>query len=323
MEHKLLKLVIVVFLSVNLFSKDFLELYRTQGINAVEKELEKSLRDVNSWKKYLENKNVDYGFYETKEYVIVAQKNNKEMSVFAKNGDDFKKISKDNMIIGEKAGDKYLEGDKKTPEGSYDLVQKRTGLDQFYGPLALVTSYPNNFDQSLNKKGHGIWIHGMPLNGDRESFTQGCLAIDNERLKSLDSNINLKKTVLITSHDELKKATKDDIAIILSSIYKWKDAWKYSNIEEYLSFYSKDFKRADRSDFNTFSNQKRQIFAKNENKTINLFNIDISPYPNSLDKTMYRVLMDEEYVSPSVQFYGKKELFVEVSNNKLQILTED
>ena len=76
MEQKLLKLVIVVFLSVNLFSKDFLELYRTQGINAVEKELEKSLRDVNSWKKYLENKNVDYGFYETKEYVIVAQKNN-------------------------------------------------------------------------------------------------------------------------------------------------------------------------------------------------------------------------------------------------------
>ena len=323
MEHKLLKLVILVFLSVNLFSKDFLELYRTQGINAVEKELEKSLRDVNSWKKYLENKNVDYGFYETKEYVIVAQKNNKEMSVFAKNGDDFKKISKDNMIIGEKAGDKYLEGDKKTPEGSYDLVQKRTGLDQFYGPLALVTSYPNNFDQSLNKKGHGIWIHGMPLNGDRENYTQGCLALNNEKLKELEKNIDYKKTVLITSGDELKKTTKEDIALILSSIYKWKDAWKYSNINEYLSFYSRDFKRADRTDFNTFSAQKRQIFAKNEDKTINLFNIDISPYPNSLNKNMYRILMDEEYTSPSVKFYGKKELFVEIANNQLQILTED
>ena len=211
----MLKLVIVVFLSVNLFSKDFLELYRTQGINAVEKELEKSLRDVNSWKKYLENKNVDYGFYETKAYVIVAQKNNKEMSVFAKNGDDFKKISKDNMIIGEKAGDKYLEGDKKTPEGSYDLVQKRTGLDQFYGPLALVTSYPNNFDQSLNKKGHGIWIHGMPLNGDRENYTQGCLALNNEKLKELEKNIDYKKTVLITSGDEFKKAKKEDIALFI------------------------------------------------------------------------------------------------------------
>ena len=319
----MLKLVIVVFLSVNLFSKDFLELYRTQGINAVEKELEKSLRDVNSWKKYLENKNVDYGFYETKEYVIVAQKNNKEMSVFAKNGDDFKKISKDNMIIGEKAGDKYLEGDKKTPEGSYDLVQKRTGLDQFYGPLALVTSYPNNFDQSLNKKGHGIWIHGMPLNGDRENYTQGCLALNNEKLKELEKNIDYKKTVLITSGDEFKKAKKEDIALILSSIYKWKDAWKTSNINEYLSFYSKEFKRADRSDFNTFANQKKQIFSKNENKIINLYNMDISPYPNSLGKKIYRAVMDEEYYSPSVKFVGKKELFLEVANNKVQILTED
>jgi len=323
MEHNLLKLVIVVFLSVNLFSKDFLELYRTKGINAVENELEKSLRDVNSWKKYLENKNVDYGFYETKEYVIVAQKNNKEMSVFAKNGDDFKKISKDNMIIGEKAGDKYLEGDKKTPEGSYDLVQKRTGLDQFYGPLALVTSYPNNFDQSLNKKGHGIWIHGMPLNGDRENYTQGCLALNNEKLKELEKNIDYKKTVLITSGDEFRKAKKEDIALILSSIYKWKDAWKVSNINEYLSFYSKEFKRSDRTDFNTFANKKKQVFAKNENKIINLYNMDISPYPNSLGKKIYRAVMDEEYYSPSVKFVGKKELFIEVANNKVQILAED
>lgn len=317
------KIVVFLILALSLNAKELMDIYRMEGIKAVEQELEKNLRDVNFWKKYLEKRNVEYGYYEYNKYVILAEKENKELSIFENLEDDYKLISKEKMIIGENSGDKLLEGDKKTPEGSYDLLQKKTGLDQFYGPFALVTSYPNSFDQSLNKKGHGIWIHGMPLNGDRESFTQGCLAIDNERLKSLDSNINLKKTVLITSHDELKKATKDDIAIILSSIYKWKDAWKYSNIEEYLSFYSKDFKRADRSDFNTFSNQKRQIFAKNENKTINLFNIDISPYPNSLDKTMYRVLMDEEYVSPSVQFYGKKELFVEVLNNKLQILTED
>ena len=125
------------------------------------------------------------------------------------------------------------------------------------------------------------------------------------------------------SGDEIKKAKKEDIALILSSIYKWKDAWKTSNINEYLSFYSKDFKRADRSDFNTFANQKKQIFAKNENKIINLYNMDISPYPNSLGKKIYRAVMDEEYYSPSVKFVGKKELFIEVANNKVQILTED
>lgn len=300
-----------------------MDIYRIEGIKAVEQELEKNLRDIDFWKKYLEKKNVEYGYYEYNKYIIVAQKENKELSLFENSEDGYKLITKEKMIIGENLGDKFLEGDKRTPEGSYDLVQKRVGLDQFYGPFALVTSYPNSFDKSLNKKGHGIWIHGMPLDRERENYTQGCLALDNDRLKVLDSNINLNKTVLITSHDELKKTTKEDIALILSSIYKWKDAWKYSNINEYLSFYSRDFKRADRTDFNTFSAQKRQIFAKNEDKTINLFNIDISPYPNSLNKNMYRVLMDEEYTSPSVKFYGKKELFVEIANNQLQILTED
>ena len=317
------KIVVFLIIALGLNAKDLMDIYRIEGIKAVEQELEKNLRDLNFWKIYLENKNIEYGYYEFNKYVIVAQKEQKELSLFENSENGYKLITKEKIIIGENSGDKFVEGDKKTPEGSYDLVQKRTGLDQFYGPFALVTSYPNTFDQSLNKKGHGIWIHGMPLNGDRENFTQGCLAVDNERLKHLDSNINFKKTVLITSKDELKKATKEDIALVLSSIYKWKDAWKYSKINEYLSFYSKDFKRSDGSDFTIFSNQKKQIFAKNEDKTINLFNIDISPYPNSLNKTMYRILMDEEYTSPSVKFYGKKELFVEIANNQLQILTED
>ena len=317
------KIVVFLIIALGLNAKDLMDIYRIEGIKAVEQELEKNLRDLNFWKIYLENKNIEYGYYEFNKYVIVAQKEQKELSLFENSENGYKLITKEKIIIGENSGDKFVEGDKKTPEGSYDLVQKRTGLDQFYGPFALVTSYPNTFDQSLNKKGHGIWIHGMPLNGDRENFTQGCLAVDNERLKHLDSNINFKKTVLITSKDELKKATKEDIALVLSSIYKWKDAWKYSKINEYLSFYSKDFKRPDGSDFTIFSNQKKQIFAKNEDKTINLFNIDISPYPNSLNKTMYRILMDEEYTSPSVKFYGKKELFVEIANNQLQILTED
>lgn len=317
------KIVVFLIIALGLNAKDLMDIYRIEGIKAVEQELEKNLRDLNFWKKYLENKNIEYGYYEFNKYVIVAQKEQKELSLFENSENGYKLITKEKIIIGENSGDKFVEGDKKTPEGSYDLVQKRTGLDQFYGPFALVTSYPNTFDQSLNKKGHGIWIHGMPLNGDRENFTQGCLAVDNERLKHLDSNINFKKTVLITSKDELKKATKEDIALVLSSIYKWKDAWKYSNIEDYLSFYSKDFRKSDKSNYYQFADYKRQIFSKNEDKSIKFSNIDISPYPNSLNKKMYKILMDEEYLSPAIKFYGKKELFVEIANNELKILAED
>lgn len=317
------KFVILLLITFNLYGKDLVDMYRFEGINSVEKELEKNLKDVEYWKNYLVNKNIDYGYYEFKKYILIAQKEQSEISLFEKSGNDYKLILRNNVIVGENQGDKFTEGDKRTPEGVYEFVEKKTQLDQFYGPLALVTSYPNIFDQSLDKNGSGIWIHGMPFNGERENFTKGCIALDNLDLKNLEKKLDLSKTILLTTQDEFKKATKDEIAFILSSIFKWKDAWKYSDIDNYLSFYSSDFKRTDKTGFNEFSDNKRRIFAKNETKTIKFSNIDISPYPNSLGKTIYKVLMDEEYLSPSVYFNGKKELFLELKNNNIKIIVED
>ena len=317
------KYVILLFVVLNLFGKDYVNIYRFQGINEVEKEIEKSLTDINYWREYLVGKNIDYGYYEYKKYVLVAQKEQLEMSLFERVGNDYKLVVRNNVIVGENQGDKFWEGDKKTPEGAYELTEKKTQLDQFYGPFALVTTYPNVFDQSLDKNGSGIWIHGMPFNGGRENFTRGCIALDNNELENLERSLDITKTILLTSNNEFKKATKEDIAQILAMIFKWRDTWKYSNIDEYLSFYSTEFKKADKSDFAQFSEFKRRVFAKDEKKIINFTNIDISPYPNSLNKTMYKVLMDEEYLSPTVKFYGKKELFLEIVNNQVKILSED
>lgn len=317
------KYVILLFVVLNLFGKDYVNIYRFQGISEVEKEIEKSLSDSNYWREYLADKNVDYGYYEYKKYILVAQKEQLEMSLFERVGNDYKLVVRNNVIVGENQGDKFWEGDKKTPEGAYELTEKKTQLDQFYGPFALVTTYPNVFDQSLDKNGSGIWIHGMPFNGGRENFTRGCIALDNNELENLERSLDITKTILLTSNNEFKKATKEDIAQILAMIFKWRDTWKYSNIDEYLSFYSTEFKKADKSDFAQFSEFKRRVFAKDEKKIINFTNIDISPYPNSLNKTMYKVLMDEEYLSPTVKFYGKKELFLEIVNNQVKILSED
>lgn len=323
MERKLLKIIIFIMIITNIYAKDLVNLYRFEGINSVESELENTLKDVNYWKEYLENKNVEYGYYEYKKFILLAQKEQLEISLFEVVGDEKKLVLRNNVIVGEITGDKLIEGDKKTPEGVYDLVEKKTNLDQFYGPLALVTSYPNTFDKSLSKNGHGIWIHGMPFETQREEFTQGCIALDNSDLLTLDKSIDIKKTVLLTSQNDLKKATKNEIALILSTIFKWKDAWKYSDINEYLAFYSKDFKKSDKSGIKEFEDHKRRVFSKNEKKTIKFSNIDISPYPNSLGKNMYKVFMDEEYLSPTVIFYGKKELFLEIKDEQVFILSED
>ncbi len=308
---------------LNGYASDLVNLYRMQGLNSVEMEIEKTLKNQDYWKEYLKDKNVDYGYYEHKKYVLLTQKDQSEISLFEVKDNDFKLVLRNNVITRENQGDKYTEGDKKTPEGSYDLIEKKTGLDQFYGPFALVTSYPNVFDQSLNKNGYGIWIHGKPFSGERESVTKGCIALDNNELENLEKNLDLKKTILITTQNQFKKATKDEMALILTSIFKWKDAWKYSQFNDYISFYSTEFKKADKSGFTEFKEYKERIFAKDEKKTINFTNIDISPYPNSLGKNMFRIFMDEEYLSPTIKFIGNKELFIEIIDNEVKILSED
>ena len=317
------KIIIFLCMVINIFANDLVDLYRLQGLNAVEQQLENSLKDKEYWNNYLKNKNVDLGYYETKKYVILTYKEKSELALYEIDNYQTNLITKNTVIVGEKEGDKYLEGDKKTPEGVYELTGKKTKLDQFYGPFALVTSYPNTFDRSLDKKGHGIWIHGMPLeNEEREKYTRGCIALDNPELEKLDKNIDLENAVLLTSNKEFEKAKKEEISLVLASIFNWKDSWKRSDIKKYLTYYSNDFKRDDGSDFKKFSKYKKRIFSKNERKKIHFSNINITPYPNSLNKRMFKIIMDQKYRSPTVKFDGKKELFLEIVNNEIKILAE-
>lgn len=316
------KILLFLIIISNVILADLVDIYRSQGLDAVRLQLEKELTTKNYWKKYLLDKNVDFGYYESKKFLILAQKGAKEIFLYKVDRKDQNLLLRDSVIVGEKDGDKQLEGDLKTPEGVYDLTKKLTKLDQFYGPLALVTSYPNTFDKTLNKKGHGIWIHGMPLNESREDYTKGCIALDNLRLKELDKSIDFNKSILLISDENFKKASKEDISIILSSIFKWKEAWKESDINSYLKFYSNSFKRHDGMTINQFKAYKKRIFSKNEKKKIKFSNINITPYPNSLKKQMYKIVMDEDYKTKYYTFVGKKELYIELKNNKIEILAE-
>ncbi len=316
------KIVLLLTIFSSIVFADLVDLYRNQGLEAVKRQLEKQMTKKEYWEKYLEDKNVDYGYYESKKYVLLAQKEAKEIALYKVDKKKHNLILRNSVIVGEKDGDKQVEGDLKTPTGAYELVDKLTEVDQFYGPLALVTNYPNTFDKTLKKTGHGIWLHGMPLNQAREDYTKGCIALENPQLKEIDKNIDLSKSILLISEDNIKKASKDEISLILASIFKWREAWKTSNIKEYLKFYSKSFKRFDGMGIKQFQDYKRRIFSKKEEKKIEFTNINISPYPNSLNKQMYKVVMDEDYKTKYYTFVGKKELFIELRNGKFEILVE-
>jgi len=301
-------------------SVDIIELYRTKGLKAVEKEIANQLKTKSYWDYNLQNKEVINGYYESIQYVMICEKDQKDIKLY-----DTKKkaeLFNSEVFVGKEVGDKKIEGDMKTPIGAYKLTQRITNVDPFYGPLALTTNYPNMYDKTQGKTGHGIWIHGLPLNQERDDFTQGCIALDNTKITNLDKKINIDNSVLVISEQKLQQVTKEDMSTVLSNIYKWRDAWKDSDISSYLSFYDENFKKSNGQTFQKFSRYKKRIFNRNEQKTIEFFNINIIPYPNDTNKKIFKVVMDELYKTKNHTFNGKKELYLEVKNNSISILAE-
>lgn len=85
-------------------------------------------------------------------------------------------------------GHKLREGDFRTPEGNYALVERNPDSDFF---LSIRVSYPNKTDVRRSRSnghapGGAIMIHGQPNNPSRSpeyyrrtDWTNGCIAVSN------------------------------------------------------------------------------------------------------------------------------------------------
>lgn len=134
---------------------------------------------------------------------IVVKKNERKLLLYQK-GDLLKTYPVD---LGKNPkGPKVHQGDMKTPEGDYCIVEKRDlGKTKFY--LALVLNYPNESDRfrfdwavknGLLPKEIGIGgmieIHGEGIGFD---WTQGCIALNNSYMQELFKKIPLGTQVRI------------------------------------------------------------------------------------------------------------------------------
>jgi murein L,D-transpeptidase YafK len=91
-------------------------------------------------------------------------------------------------------GHKQIEGDGRTPEGSY-IINRRNPNSAYH--LSLGMSYPNAKDiayaKSIGKDPGGeIFIHGGPtLRGDRNKpdWTAGCISVSNKEIEAIYSMV--------------------------------------------------------------------------------------------------------------------------------------
>ncbi len=91
-------------------------------------------------------------------------------------------------------GDKTVEGDGRTPEGSY-IIDRRNPNSSFY--LSIGISYPNEDDiteaRALGQSpGGDIFIHGTPNPLRRgDDWTAGCIAVTNSEMREIYAMVQL------------------------------------------------------------------------------------------------------------------------------------
>ncbi|MBO4317859.1 MAG: L,D-transpeptidase family protein [Mailhella sp.] len=149
------------------------------------------------------------------------------------------------MIHGANAGDKLKQGDRKTPEGVYFIVEKiKYALDPVeYGTQAYATDYPNPVDKLRGKTGSGIWIHskGYPIAG---KSTRGCLAVGAEDIDTVARSLTPGTPVMIFASTEDDAASDAKTCQTVSELSRrWLSSCSEKNGE--LALYDKErFRKA-------------------------------------------------------------------------------
>ncbi|ECL1888364.1 murein L,D-transpeptidase [Campylobacter coli] len=307
-------------------ASDLVKIYLNQGLDAVGVAIEKELTNKDFWLDEIGDRNISLGYYDDDVAIVLTNKTDKILRVYSYSDGKIKQDFEQKAIITGLMGDKQVEGDLKTPVGFYELGRKFNPGDPYYGPFAFATTYPNLLDKVQGKTGGGIWIHGYPLDGTRldEFKTRGCIALFNENLEEFAKVVQDKKVFAMTEEKEKVRAKKEDITALLADLFAWKLAWTDSDINTYLNFYDeKQFKRFDKMKFEQFASMKKSIFSRKEDKKIKFSDINISPYPNVENETMYRISFYEDYYTKNYQFKGDKILYVKIdSKGKMKILAE-
>ena len=142
-------------------------------------------------------------------HILIAEKATHQLYLYQNNNSNPLLVKKYQIATGKKAGNKIFQGDHRTPEGIYQIINfiphqeliKNLGkAGEMYGAGAFVMNYPNPIDQLQNKTGGGIWLHSTDdeTRIDKGLDSRGCFVTANDDLKEISQYIELNKTALIS-----------------------------------------------------------------------------------------------------------------------------
>ncbi|MCP5052062.1 MAG: L,D-transpeptidase family protein [bacterium] len=241
------------------------------------------------------------------QYVVVVEKSTQNLFVYSNYNPQ--PVASFKITSGKENGQKYQEGDLKTPEGIYFFRRILSG-DQLpkvddYGEKAFTMNYPNPVDRKEQRNGSGIWMHGAfdDTKTDQPNNSRGCVVMKNQDLVKVSKYIFLNQTP-ICIYDKITYDTPANLAArrdrLIQRLKEWKEHWQDKNIDGYISYYDNRFS-SNGMNLSRFRTYKDNLNRKYKFIRVNLSGINIYGY-----KDYHVVLFNQLYISDINHFYSKK-----------------
>jgi len=224
------------------------------------------------------------------------------------------------------------------------LTKSHPALPEPYNNLAVLYAQNGNFDlakTALEKsiKTHPSYATAHINLGDlytrmaSESYNQA-LQIDKSNknaktklslIKKLFNFQPINKNIVLTEGGEQKTQSSNEIKNIeniinekiLVMIDNWKNAWMNQNFDQYIGYYSDNFKNNKEMDLEKWKQFRKPRVINKPSINLKLENIEISK-----NKNLYNVSFTQIYQSGDINSTTKKTLLIELIDDQLKIVNE-
>lgn len=259
-------------------------------------------------------------------YAVVVDTSQSRLYLFENDSGEPRYVADYYITSGKAGAEKLREGDQKTPVGVYFVTSSLPlqKLSDFYGVGAFPLNYPNEWDKRLGRKGHGIWLHGVP----RDTYSRpprasnGCVVLTNPDLEAVSKNLQPGLTPVVIS-DGLEWVSPEEWRSqrerFKGEVEAWRRDWESLDVDRLLAHYSPAF-QANGQDYRAFSAQKRQVNAGKKNLQVSLSDISILQYPGKENVMVVTFLQD--YHSSNLNNVMRKRQYWHLENGQWRIVFE-
>jgi len=259
-------------------------------------------------------------------YALVMDASRSTLFVFANTDNGPRYVADFYMTVGKNGTAKVREGDKRTPLGVYRVTGKmsRDKLTDFYGSGAFPIDYPNEWDRIHGRNGHGIWLHGTPLDtySRPPRASDGCIVLANDDLEALEQYLQFGTTPVVIA-DSVEWAPAEEIARLrtelLKHVERWRGDWESRDTEVYLGNYSKRFS-ANGADWSKWAAQKRQVNSAKSWIKVEVRDVSLVLYPG--EDSLAVATFEQDYASSNLSNRMKKRQYWIKEDGRWRILFE-